>query len=390
MRVDNRRNRWLVAALLLLLVGIAVIVSPDETENPWDRRSSSFHSSPAGTRALLLTLQELGIAADARLTPFVGADSLDGPLALIAPSQPPTPAELRALKSWLRRGGTLIYAAGRSDPTLDSLGLVIEPVMIVEERRSAPGAIARAADAHSWTHGVAPVPGFRRAFADSSAALQNPRAVPLLETSRGEVVVVLLRVGAGRVIAWSDPGPLTNSELRAGGAAHLFARAALAATGGSRALRFDEYHHGYREGGGPVAATITFLRRAPAGHAVVQLAAAGLGLLLLLGSRFGAPHAAKVPDRRSPLEHVDALSAAYKQAGARRTARRILVEGFARRLRLPPPAPGAEGEFLEELSARYAARAPGAESWAREDGAGSDLTRFSREMDKLFTAIQQR
>lgn len=388
--MDNRRNRWLLAALLISLIGITVMLSPEAATDPWDSRPSSFHSSPAGTRALHLTLGELGLSAGLRLTPYLGADSLGAALALLAPAEPPTPAELGALKNWLRRGGTLIYAAGRADPTLDSLGLALERVATVAGRRNSPGAIALAAGDHPWTRGVAPVPGVRWAFSDSSAALQDPGAMPLLETHRGEAVAVILPVGAGRVIAWSDPGPLRNSELRAGGAAHLFANVARAAINDGGTLHFDEYHQGYREGGGPVAATLSFLRRAPAGHAIIQLAAAGLGLLLLLGSRFGAPHAAKVPDRRSPMEHVDALSAAYQQAGARRTARRTLVEGFARRLRLPPPPPGAESAFLDELRGRYGAPAPGPASWASEDSSGSDLTSIAREMDNLFTAIQQR
>jgi hypothetical protein len=187
------------------------------------------------------------------------------------------------------------------------------------------------------------------------------------------------------VIAWSDPAPLSNIALREDSdAALLFARA-VAGVGST--VHFDEYHHGYRGGGSPVAATLRFLGETRPGHAALQLAAAGLGLLFLLGRRFGAPLAPAPALRRSPLEHVEALAGAYRQAGARRTARRLVLAGLARRLRTPPPAEGAEAEYLERLAARLpqgrdTARALRAE-WAR--GTRGDLTEFARLADRLIT-----
>ncbi|MBV9773747.1 MAG: hypothetical protein JO040_07350, partial [Gemmatimonadetes bacterium] len=153
------------------------------------------------------------------------------------------------------------------------------------------------------------------------------------------------------------------------------------------ALRFDEYHHGFQGGGSAVGATLRFLRHAPLGRMALQLAAAGVGLLLLLGWRFGAPLPPPPVRRRSPLEHVEALAGAYRQAGARATARRLLVGGLARRLgRQGPRDPRGEGELLERLGTRLPVGREAAQAvqkeWSRGDEA--DLVVLARDMDRLL------
>ena len=118
---------------------------------------------------------------------------------------------------------------------------------------------------------------------------------------------------------------------------------------------------------------------------MLQLAAAGLGLLLLLGRRFGAPDLPPAARRRSPLEHVEALAGAYRGAGARAIARRRLLAGLARRLGRPVPREGAEPAFLEELTTRLPAGRDAAEAllneWRR--GERADLVVLGRRMDDL-------
>jgi len=149
---------------------------------------------------------------------------------------------------------------------------------------------------------------------------------------------------------------------------------------------FDEYHHGYRGGGSAVAGTLRFLRDRPWGHAALQWFAAALGLLLLAGRRFGAPVPPAPARRRSPLEHVEALAGAYRQGGARRTARRLLLAGLARRMGRRPPREGdGERETLEKLTS-FAAAGPAAaalrDEWKKGDAA--DLVALSRDVDRLL------
>jgi hypothetical protein len=229
------------------------------------------------------------------------------------------------------------------------------------------------------------VDGFRRGFDPASAVVNHAEVL----ASAGTVPVVLdFRLGKGRVIAWADAYPLVNHTLKNSRAAILFARTAADAAGG-RTLWFDEYHHGFSEGGGTLAGATRFIARQAAGHAVLQITVAVLGLLLLFGRRFGAPLPPPPARRRSPLEHVEALAGAYRQARAAQTARRLLLAGLARRLgRRVPHQPQAEQELLQRLvahpTAGDAARALEAE-WKK--GAGADLVALSRDVDRYLEEV---
>lgn len=382
--MGSRREQVLAVALILLVVVLALFAAPDPERRSFDPRLSSLRSTPQGAMALYLLLEELDIPVERRLTPYVDADPLAGPLALLAPTQSPSPAEVAALIDWIERGGELIYVATPPDPVLEALGLELEWIAASPERPFAAGVEARPVP-HRWTEETDRVAGFRWAFAELSAVAGEGGVTPLLRTEDEEVVALALRRGAGRVVAWSDPRPLSNQELRTSGAALPFARAAAELTGREGTLYFDEYHHGYRAGGSPVQALLGFLRHTGPGRAALQLLVVAAGLLLLLGRRFGSPHPPPPARRRSPLEHVEALAGAYHQAGARTTARRLLVAGLARRLGRAAPPAGREAEFLERLDSRAAAGRESAREllaeWRKADRA--DLVTLTRLADRL-------
>jgi hypothetical protein len=200
-----------------------------------------------------------------------------------------------------------------------------------------------------------------------------------------------MRRGRGTVVAFSDATPFTNRELQGSGAAVLFARAAARAAAGGQAVVFDEYHHGHTEGATLTGGMRRFLARRPLGHAFLQLGLVGLFLLLLHGRRFGRPLPSPPARRRSPLEHVEALAGAYRQAGARRTARRLLVAGLARRLgRRPPRDDRAEAELLERLAAHPQA-GPAAAGARREweQGGKADLVALARDVDRILAEVRR-
>jgi len=391
--MGSGRDRALMVALIVIVAALAVVTTPSDETNQADVRPSSFRTTAHGTNALYQVLEELGMKVDRRLTSYVDPDTTAGPLVVLAPTQSPSPAELGVLMAWLREGGAMVYAAHDLDSTLDSLGLALSDLAPEEysgyeralwEGRSATPAL------HAWTQGTPPVKGFGRAFADTSAAFRGD-VEALLSTSGGDPVVIALRVGKGMVVAWSDPGPLTNRELKGSGAAAAFARTAAAVTAPGEVIRFDEYHHGYREGGSAVGATLRFLRETGPGRMTLQLLAAAGALLLLLGWRFGAPIPPPPARRRSPLEHVEALAGAYRQAGARATARRLLLAGLARRLGRGAHDVRDEGEFLERLKTRLPVGGDAArevqEEWRKGDGA--DLAALSRDIDRLLEEVRR-
>jgi hypothetical protein len=192
------------------------------------------------------------------------------------------------------------------------------------------------------------------------------------------------------VVAFSATEPLANLSLRESGAAPVFARAVAALANGRR-VWFDEYHHGYEGNEGTGSATGRFLREHPLGHAFVQLGLAGLALLLLHGRRLGAAVPPPAPRRRSPLEHVEALAGAYRQAGARRTARRLLLAGLARRLgRRVPRDPQEEHEMIRRLAALPAGQEAAQaldDEWKK--GERADLAVLSASVDRLLDEVRR-
>lgn len=382
----SRRDALVLTALVGLIVLLALLVGSRRRDAGNDPRPSTYVAAPLGARALRDVLVELKQPLGRRLEPFADAGPLKGPLAMLAPSEPPSAGEVHALAQWVRGGGTLIYAARRRDPTLDTLRLKLRTLArdtgyaeLLDRGRAATVA------AGPLTDGVGVVDGFRRGFEPASAALNHATVL----ASAGNTPVVLdFRLGKGRVIAWADAYPLVNHTLKQSRGAILFARTAADAAHG-RTLWFDEYHHGFSSGGGTLAGISRFVARQAAGHAALQVAVALLGLLLLFGRRFGAPLQPAPARRRSPLEHVEALAGAYRQAGAAHTARRLLMAGLARRLgRRVPHETKAEGELLQRLAAHPtagdAARALEAE-WKK--GGNADLVALSRDVDRYLEEV---
>lgn len=388
--MGRRRDTLLLVALVVIVVAMALAVGKHEPRDDGIvPRPSTYISSKLGSRALYEVLRELDVPVGRRMTAYdAGDDSLRDALVVLAPSLPASPGEAHALAGWVRRGGTLVYVVRRGDGVSDTLGLRLrtfaadsifaEAQMTGVTATAGPGLVGE---------GVGTVDGFRRGFAASSRPLAGATVVA---SSRGVPVVIDYRLGKGRVIAWSDPYPLLNARLRTSRAAILFARTATEASGG-RKLWFDEYHHGFQAGGSAAATLGRFLARDPWGHAVLQLAAAAVLLLLLLGRRFGAPLAPAPARRRSPLEHVEALAGAYRQARAHETARRLVLAGLARRLgRRVPPSVKDEGEMIRRLAAHptagAAARALETE-WKK--GRAADLVALSNDVDRYLDEVNR-
>lgn len=380
------RSAWLVIAGLLLATALfGLLLSPDTGRSPLDPRPSTFRATPRGTLALYLLLEELEIPVAQRMSPLVEGAPLPGAMAILSPTETPSPAEVEALLQWLEEGGRLLYAAMPDDTIAAALGLVLEPVVADSFFAGEASAEAFPVAGAPFTAGVDSVPGFRFAFADSSAAVARGGARAVLQLPDGRWTAAIIPVGAGTVMAWSDVMPLGNAWMPEGSAPLLFARAAreFAAAGGT--IQFDEYHHGFSGDGSPVGALVAFLRDTRAGRMTLQLALAGAGLLLLLGARFGAPRPPPPARRRSPLEHLHALAAAYRAGKAENRARHLVLVGLARRLGRRPPAAGEELVFLEGLR-RHLATDRGAadallEAW--HDREEHDLTLLAQRADDL-------
>ncbi|HYJ78924.1 MAG TPA: DUF4350 domain-containing protein [Longimicrobiaceae bacterium] len=389
----KRGEKLALAAILCAVLAVGLLAGPGgRADNEY--RPTTFSAGDAGTRALYLALERLGMRVEQRQTPYAGADSLPAVLAVLGPVEDASPAELAELGRRLERGGTLLFAASGGGTLLDSLGLVREsmrPDSVPRYLEDAWEGVEAKALPHPVNEGTARVRGFRYAFADSSRALGARGATVLMATRDGRPVAVELRRGRGTVIAFADVEPFTNGRLSETGVAVPFARAAARAAAGGRPVVFDEYHHGFSRGPAFTGGMRRFLAREPLGHALLQLGLVGALLLLLYGRRFGSPVPPPPVRRRSPLEHVEALAGAYRLAGARRTARHLLVSGLARRLgRRPLRDDRAGAELLERLAAHpRAAEAAGEARREWEKGRQADLVALARNVDRILAEVRR-
>ena len=383
----GERSSWRGVALLLgAALVLALLTSDRDGRSNLDPRPTSFRATPRGTLALFLMLQELGIPAERRLSPLVEGDPLPEAMVILRPTDELTPLEARALLAWVEDGGRLIYAPSPGDPLLAALGLSLgrasPDTLPLSTLRTASVTVAA-----PQTAGIDSVRGFRFAFPDSAKAFREG-AQALLRIDAERVAVVRMTRRDGEIFAWSDTEPLSNRALRESGAALLFARLARELTAGGQELQFDEYHHGFRGGGSPAGALISFLARQPAGWMTVQLLLVGGLLLLLLGARFGSAEAPAPPRRRSPLEHLHALARAYEAGGARGRARHLLLAGAARRLGAAHPGPldvervlrSLPSEAPSELSSGLVSSRKGTHSAQKEE----NLTTLAARLDELI------
>lgn len=383
----DRRDTIAVAVVLTTMIALALLLRTRQREpSISDPRASTFLATPLGARALFSFANELDLVTRRRLEPYTAAPAEGVQLAVVlAPAEGYTPREVATLLDWVRDGGTLFYALGGARRLADSLGL--SRVRLQTGRgatRRGRTAVVTAANA-PLVNDVGVLDTFRFAFSDSTEPIRARTALVLASAAR-EAAVISFGLGAGRVIAFSDVTPLTNESLRSGGVALLFARVAEAVVGDSGMIEFDEYHQGYRAGGGPWAALRSFLGTR-AGNGVLQLALAGLLVLLLAARRFGEPYRPAPPRRRSPIEHVEALATAYQRAGARRTARRLLLEGLQRRLgrrgRLQAGGETGPPSGIE----RSAAGQRLIEEWER--GENAHLVTLSQAVDDVVAEVRR-
>jgi len=198
--------------------------------------------------------------------------------------------------------------------------------------------------------------------------------------------VLGLPMGAGRVVVLADAGIVRNSLLSEEKLV-LLPQRLLEWTAPSVAapVIFDEYHHGLGNHGNALRAVGRAMFETPVGRAGVQLLVAGLVLLLALGARPIAARARMRLERRSPLEHVGALSRAYMQKGATRLAARRLVRGIRRR-HGAAAAGGDDEAYLRRLAGRHPSLAPSVErlvAATKNPVSPRELTELADDIDTI-------
>jgi len=352
------------AKLLAALGVVALIVALLTPESPQSSEGggrSTYSTAPGGARMLYELAQRMGWQPERRTT-TLDSGGATGPTrvhVVLAPSSALGAREVHRLLDDVRRGGALVFALDGADEIADSLGVA----------QGRPGRFLS-----GYGDPECPTP---QSFSERAVLAVPPevrqlvwlrpppgRVVTLASThdriDAGFPVAVGFPLGAGRVAVASTSLIFANDVIRqcSWGADVAAARVLeyVRPSGDTRPrLVFDEFHHGYGTHGGSLSAVATYLSRTPSGHFVAQALLAGLLLVLALAPRPIVPRETGRIQRRSPLEHAEALGHAYADVGATRTATARLVSGVRRRVgRVVGAGVGADDEtFLSAAAERF-------------------------------------
>ena len=384
------RPRYVFAALLVLLV-LAVVIAPDtgdqdiETARLTTKERQAFNAS-----GIHDVLQRLGIHVEQRLTPLRAPLDSAAVYAVLLPPIEPSARETAALLDAVRRGAGLITLPRIHTPLADSLGIERSEYSIFamratsdslygEQRTDSAGdSVATGRDAagrdtlgdrERLNRFLAFDPTENaRAFhhflqppvkSDSDSTRVFPGGVVTLLSARrnaAKPVVMGRTLGRGRVLLLADGDFLRNASLRRGDGAVLAVRL-IEWVDPDRAMPvvFDEYGQGYGEHRDLVGTVIHGLASTAAGRATLQVALAALILILAAAVRPIAPQQRTIIERRSPLEHVSALSRAYERIGATRLATRRMVRGLRRRHPMGATGVIDDDAYLALIQSRAAA-----------------------------------
>lgn len=375
----DRRREWVLgAAGVVAVVLVVILLAPPASQVALDFRLSTLRTTPDGSGAFYETAEALDVPVGRRMTPLVGVEPIRGPLVLLQPVQPLSPAETDSLLAWVEAGGRLILAPAAWSGLHNELGLSLS---------YADGAGFAVRGSHPWMADVDSIGPVVWTFDVDEGV--DPTIVPLaVEADTGGLVVGLVRRGAGEVLAIADGQLLSNDRIAAGGLAPVAIRAAAAWTAAGDTLWFDEYHHGHR-GGSPYRALIAVLARGGVGETIAQLLLVAVLALVPAAVRLGAPRADRTESRRSRLEHVDAVGAVYRRAGAADVARRRLIVGFARRIGRDRPLPGEEAVFLERLERNAIAGGGAVAAVAGALSAKAPLDELARRIDEAVLLLSR-
>lgn len=364
----------IVAALVIIAVFLGLSRSGAGDGVP---PLTSYSANPYGSRGLMEVLHRLGWPVKRRTVPLRGRLDTAAVYLVLAPPLPLTTNEVRDLLGAVRNGASAVVVPRQHTPLADSLHLAqsdismrayaaIDTTTLRDEPADSSATNARtsddsaeAADADSdarITPSNTPLSVFWRYLGSTAPIPSNAVTFVAVRDHDGRARPVVLGVplGRGRIVAVAEPRIFSNEVVREGDAAVLDTRLIEWLTRSPRTtLVFDEYHHGYGDHGSLRRAVGHAMLDTPPGRMLTQALVAGLILLAALGIRAIPPTPRSRVERRSPIEHAEALARAYEQVHATRTASRRLLRGLRRRHAFGARASADDDAFLDAVRVRH-------------------------------------
>lgn len=349
------RSELGVSLLLAAAIGTAVVAgSASRTPASELERASTFLTGPAGAKGVYEVMARMGTSvARRRISLFdLVSDTAARPAVLIEadPVLDLDGGELTEVAAFLRRGGVVV-AAGAGGGILACAGwrLVSRPdvglrtdtlPIVAADDLDLPGVRAFLRQMGATPEDTTSEARTIRELGEATCPALTASSIDtlVLTRSRHPVVVAERIAGGGRLILVADDGWLRNRAWRTTDVPRFILP--LLTPGGGRRVQWDEYHQGYAEGGSLLGATWTWLTTTPGGWVLDQLVLVLLVWLAVTAIRFGPARTVIDRRRRSPIEHLEALSAGLETSGGDRTAIGLIIGGLRRRLSRTGQEPG--------------------------------------------------
>jgi hypothetical protein len=369
-RTRARRGTLLTLGVMIGLIALVVLLTPVNDNMGTDTRLTTLKYGPGNARLAADLARQLGWQVKTSNAPLRG--TLDSTVIYAIFSGPtPLPQSARtAVTAAVRRGAGLLLAPsadeglalpaslglhssraglvaktplGKCPPESDRFAaLRIRPRMVTYDTVTQPPKLG-ATPSVPFPNGAltllsseVEIPADEEEGEDGdSTRARADSASDSSSATRKEMrpSVVAFPLGRGRVVAMADPDLLRTDQLRscAMGTALTFIRGLeYLSVGRQRTIVFSEYYQGSRADG-PGVVLSEWLRGTGPGRTVLSLAGACIVLLLARGRRTLAPVYHAREERRSALEHVDALATAWQAVRGTRTVARMLARGIRRR-----------------------------------------------------------
>ena len=365
-RRTARRGTLITLGILIVLVALVVLLSP-VSDNGFDTRLTTLKYGSGNARLASDLARKLGWTVQIATGPLSGPlDTAATYLVFDGPTPMATP-ERAAVLDAVRRGAGLLLSPGSDGEfaLLDSLGLRTGASGAVDT--TPLGACAAETDplaalrvrtqmrtftttppTDSSARRVVPFPAHARTLlssdvrlpkddtdddgaADTTIHAAKPSKAAALHEARPSIVA--FPYGRGRVVAFADPDVIRTDQMRnctMGSALSVVRSLEYLTSGRGRALVFAEYYQNESSDGAGVVMW-EWLRLSGPGRTVLTLMFAAVALLVARGRRTLAPVYRLREERRSALEHVDALATAWRAVRGTRTVARMLARGIRRR-----------------------------------------------------------
>jgi hypothetical protein len=332
------RPRVILPVLAVVLL-IAVLWTPNPVAV--DTRLTTYSTSPGAAAGIYEVATRLGWNTKRRRSKFTSPLDTTAVYAALGGTVALTPSETHVLLDAVRHGAGLVYVLGDTGVVEDSIHMARSDSGFAETPTPETIAAACAPDQISNTlawfrDGVHfyRVIDHRNLPIDVTEFIAVDRPGMSGPDAAHWSAAVGVPFGRGRLVTLSDPDLMRNDVVRVckWDVGRRVVEALDWVSAGRRpTLIFDEYHQGYGTHPSMLSTIQQFLLGTTIGRGIAQGLAAALVLMLALGARPIPPRDVPRIERRSPLEHVDALALAYERIGASRLAARRLAAGLRRR-----------------------------------------------------------